>query len=67
MCIGPVGAPVSGLDRLILQLIQEEEPGVMENWYAVLFLTHRWDLIVCIVSCYLGLKGPMRPGSTLPS
>ncbi|TFK81055.1 hypothetical protein K466DRAFT_569276 [Polyporus arcularius HHB13444] len=33
VCIGPVGAPVSGLDRLILQIIQEEAPHVMKNWF----------------------------------
>lgn len=33
VCIGPIGAPVSGKDRKMLQVIQELDPHLMMNWY----------------------------------
>ncbi|KAI0686698.1 hypothetical protein C8T65DRAFT_701056 [Cerioporus squamosus] len=33
VCIGPVGMPVTGLDRLVLRAIQEEAPQIMEDWF----------------------------------
>ncbi len=33
VCMGPVGAPVSGRDRQMLLVIQELEPILMGNWY----------------------------------
>ncbi len=35
VCIGPIGAPVTGRDRQMLRVIQELEPLVMGNWYVV--------------------------------
>ncbi|TFK78368.1 hypothetical protein K466DRAFT_607052, partial [Polyporus arcularius HHB13444] len=33
VCIGPIGAPVSGKDRQLLLVIQEVVPLVMNNWF----------------------------------
>ncbi|TFK80858.1 hypothetical protein K466DRAFT_604987 [Polyporus arcularius HHB13444] len=33
VCIGPIGAPVTGRDRQMLRVIQELEPLVMRNWF----------------------------------
>ncbi|RDX39965.1 hypothetical protein OH76DRAFT_1423986 [Lentinus brumalis] len=48
VCIGPIGAPVSGKDRKMLQVIQELEPLLMKNWfegsYGAKFYTSKFQL-----------------------
>ncbi|RDX42697.1 hypothetical protein OH76DRAFT_1488413 [Lentinus brumalis] len=48
VCIGPVGAPVSGLDRLILKVIQEEVPGIMNNWFEDSYLERFYTTMLTV-------------------